>query len=65
MSGHPELRVLVDGLRDEAWDVCSVPEDVREAVRETGCSLHWWESNLTNIMAVVKPENTSYLVVGS
>ena len=30
VTGHPEVRVLVDSLRDEAWHLCVVTKDVRE-----------------------------------
>ena len=30
VTGHPEVRVLVDSLRNEAWHLCIVAEDVRE-----------------------------------
>ena len=62
VTGHPEVRVLVDSLRDEAWHLCVVTKDVREWVWERGSSLDGWEGYLATVAASIDSEDSFDLI---
>mmetsp|Transcript_39060 Transcript_39060/g.28879 ORF Transcript_39060/g.28879 Transcript_39060/m.28879 type:complete len:239 (-) Transcript_39060:253-969(-) len=59
---HPEVRVLVDGAGDEGAHVFAVTEDVRECVAESRYRLNRRIGVFSNIIRVVEPEYSLYLV---
>lgn len=53
---QPEVRVLVDGARDQARQVAARAEDVRERVRERRRGLNRGEVNLADVVAVARSD---------
>jgi hypothetical protein len=56
VSGHSEVRVLIDALRDEAGNVGSLAENVGEGVGERGGGLDCRVGELTAVVALVDSE---------
>mmetsp|Transcript_68938 Transcript_68938/g.166683 ORF Transcript_68938/g.166683 Transcript_68938/m.166683 type:complete len:219 (-) Transcript_68938:313-969(-) len=63
VSCHAEVRVLVDGARDEAGHGGVAAEDVREGGRERRRRLHRREGVLADVDGVVEAEDALDLVV--
>jgi hypothetical protein len=64
ISGHTEVRILVDTLGDEARDVGSLSEDVGERVGEGGDGLDGRVGELAAVVTFVDAEYALELVVG-
>lgn len=62
ISGHTEVRVLVDTLWDKARNVGSLSEDMREGVGERGNGLDGWVGKLTAVVTLVDSEYTLELI---
>jgi len=64
MPCHPKLRILVNSLGNETWDVF-VSKYEGECGRKTRSSLDGWEPYLANIMTVVEAKYASHLIESS
>lgn len=62
VTGHSEVRILIDGSWNQALNVSFISKDMWERVRERWDSLHWWESKLSNIIRFIKSKNTLDLI---
>ena len=63
VSGHPEIRVLVDSLRDKAVDVGSLAEDMGECVAKRWDCLDGWVGHVTNIHIGCQSKYPLHLVI--
>jgi len=50
-------------LRNKTRDICSVPEDMRERVREARSSLHSRIRRFTSVITLSDTKNTSKLII--
>ena len=59
IARHAEVRVLVDGARDQASHVLARAKHVWEAVREAGRRLCRRERDLANVVALGQPKDAT------
>lgn len=57
ITGHSEIRILVDSLRDEAHHV-SFSENMREGSRNSRSSLHSREGKLSTVVTWIDTKDT-------
>mmetsp|Transcript_5657 Transcript_5657/g.22337 ORF Transcript_5657/g.22337 Transcript_5657/m.22337 type:complete len:276 (-) Transcript_5657:172-999(-) len=62
VARHAEVRVLVDGARDEAAHIAAGAEHVREGRREARRGLHGREGDLSNVVLALEAEDAAHLV---
>lgn len=62
ISCHSKVRVLVNSLWNQAWDILLVSKYVWESVRERRSCLDCWESDLSTIWTFVYTKNAFKLI---
>lgn len=62
ITGHSEIRVLINGGRDDTWNVGTLAVDVREGVREARSGLDGRKGKFADVVRLVKAEDALDLV---
>lgn len=64
ISSHSEVRVLINGVRNKAWNVSTGAEDFWEGVRIARNALKGWVRDFTYVVRALKAEYSLNLVEG-